>query len=266
MDHSAIKSQLPAIVVSHVPRNSRGFKFRVYDDQPAFSTMGFRVDPKPFQGKVIAVTDEAIVIKVGRIDFAVVDRGLATVVPHDGAKVEVIPYARRRFDGMRLDTPEEETRYTGDGEAYTTRSIILGGATLKLPVPKAQCPQLADLIEQLEHLPAPDGLRGITHLLVDAGACDFETVDPAPANIIKTPPAIAFTVSSAKFQGRVTVLYERGPDLYAVELRQHGELVKRTDDIGFESLGDVLDSLIDDGQWRRIRVDVLDGKSKRTLH
>lgn len=266
MDHAAIKSQLPAIVVAHVPRNSRGFKFRVYDNQPALSTMGLRVDPKPFQGKVIAVTAEAIVIKVGRIDFAVVDRSLATVVPDEGAKVEIIPYARRRFDGLRVDTPEEENRYDSDGNPYAIRSVLLGGAPVKLPVPKAKCPQLVDLIEQLEHLPAPDGLRGITHLLVDAGARDFEVVDPTPANIIKTPPAISFTVGSARFQGRVTVLYERGPDLYAVELRQDGELVERVDDIGFESLGDVLETLIDDGHWRQIRIEVLGAKPKRTLH
>ena len=38
--------------------------------------------------------------------------------------------------------------------------------------------------EQLETLPAPDGYRRITHLLVDAGACDFTWVDPLPKDII----------------------------------------------------------------------------------
>lgn len=265
MDHSAIASQLQALVVAHVPRNCRGVKYRIYDDQPAISAMGLRVDPKPFEGKVIAVTGEAIVIKIARTQFAVVDCNLATVVPDEGAKVAITPYARRRFDGARIDTPEEETRYDDDGKPYTIRSVLLGGSTLKLPVPTTQCPELAALIEQLEQLPAPDNLRKLTHLLVDAGARDFETIDPTAADTI-TAPAISFTASSAKFQGRVSILYERGQGLYAVELRQHDELVERANDVAFDSLGTVLESLIDDGEWRRIQVEVLDGKSKRTLH
>lgn len=266
MNHSAIRSQLPALVADHVPSNVRRFKFRIHDDQPAISTLGFHIDPKPFQGKVIAVTDEAIVVKLGRAEFAVLDRELVTVVPTIGATVEVAPYARRRFDGLRVDTPDEETRYTADGLPYTTRTVLLSGNSLKLPVPEPRCPELADLIEQVEKLPAPDGFRRITHLLVDAGARDFDTVDPTPANIIKTPPAILFTVDSAKFQGRVTVLYDRGADLYAVELRREGELVARNDEVYFDTLGNVLEDLIDDGQWRRIRIDVLPQKSARTRH
>ena len=266
MDHSAIRSQLPALVANHIPSNVRRFKFRIHDDQPAISTLGFPLDPKPFQGKIIALTDEAVVVKLARAEFAVLDRELVTLVPAIGTAVEVTPYARRRFDGLRVDTPDEETRHTADGMAYTTRTVVLGGNPVKLPVPEPRCPELADLIEQVEKLPAPDGFRRITHLLVDAGACDFDTVDPAPNDILKTPPAILFTVDSAKFQGRVTVLYDRGADLYAVELRKEGELVARNADVYFDMLGNVLEDLIDDGQWRRIRVNILPSTASRTRH
>jgi DNA-binding transcriptional LysR family regulator len=47
-------------------------------------------------------------------------------------------------------------------------------------------------------LPAPDGFRRVTHLLVDAGARDITWVDPLPADIIRTPPAIGFTVATMK--------------------------------------------------------------------
>lgn len=266
MNHSAIRSQLPVLVSGHVPRNSRSFKFRIYDDQPAVSRLGFHIDPKPFQGKVIAKTDEAIIVKVARTEFAVLDRRLVTEAPDDGVMVEVIPYARRRFDGGRIDTPEEATRHTTDGLSYTTHTVILGGSPVKLPVPVARCPELAALIEQLEKLPAPDGFRRLTHLLVDASARDFEIVDPPPNDIITTPPAISFTVNSAKFQGRVTVLYERGLDLYAVELRRNGESVERVDDVYFDGLGETLERLIDDGSWRHIRVEVLTSKSSQVKH
>jgi len=115
-------------------------------------------------------------------------------------------------------------------------------------------------------LPAPDGFRRITHMLVDAGARDITWVDPLPADIIRTPPAIGFTVATMKFQGRVTVLYERGLDLYAVELRRDGELIERVDEVFFDTLGETLERLIDDGSWRRIRVQCLLSGRKAVRH
>jgi hypothetical protein len=260
MDTQAIRAQMPTLVRGHVPSNVRSFKFNIFDGQPKVSTLGFHIDPKPFEGKVIATTDEAIVVKTGRAEFAVLDKALVTDVPDEGAKVQVEPYARRRFDGLRADTPEESTEFTADGQPYTVKRLILGSAPAKLPIPEPQCPELQELIHQLEQLPAPDGFRRVTHLLVDADARDFTVVDPSPSNIIATPPAIGFTVASAKFQGQVTVLYERGLDLYAVELRRDGELVERVDEVFFDTLGETLERLIDDGSWRFIRVQRLSGR------
>jgi len=91
-------------------------------------------------------------------------------------------------------------------------------------------------------------------MLVDAQACDFSVVDPKPADIIRTPPTISFTVSTAKFQGRVSVIYMRGMDVYAIELHREDQRVERIDEVYFDSLGDLLADLIDDGSWRRIQV------------
>lgn len=260
MDTQSIRAQMPLLVRGHVPSNVRSFRFNIFDGQPKVSTLGFHIDPKPFEGKVIARTDEAIIVKTGRAEFAVLDRTLVTEVPDEGAKVQVEPYARRRFDGQRADTPEEDTEFTADGKPYTVQRFVLGSAPAKLPIPEPRCPELQALIQQMEQLPAPDGFRRITHLLVDAGARDFTWVDPLPKDIIATPPAIGFTVASAKFQGRVTVLYERGLDLYAVELHRDGELVRRIDEVFFDTLGETLARLIDDGNWRRIRVQRLSGR------
>jgi hypothetical protein len=114
----------------------------------------------------------------------------------------------------------------------------------------------------LEELPAPDGYRRITHLLVDAGARDFTWVDPKPDDIINTPPALSFTVATDKFEGRVTVLYERVDDLYAVELRRGQDVVERVDEVYFDSLGEVLERLIDDGRWRQISVEILRSRAR----
>ncbi|QNM96737.1 hypothetical protein [Chitinimonas koreensis] len=264
MDTQAIQAQLRTLVVGHIPTNVRSFKFSIFDGLPKPSAMGFAFDPKPFEGKVIAMLDDAIVVKTGRAAFAVLDRTLVSVVPEEGTKIEVWPYARRRFDGLRADTPEESIRHTEDGTPYCVQTYVLGSAPAKLPIPQPRCPELQELINQLEQLPAPDRFRRITHMLVDANASDFTWVDPLPADIIRTPPAISFTVATAKFRGQVTVLYERAHDLYAVELSRNGEQVDRIDSLHFDSLGSALESLIDDGSWRQIRVAIVSGaKSPR---
>ncbi|MBP0714242.1 GTPase [Burkholderia sola] len=263
MDRSLIKSLMPSFVAGHVPSNVRSFKYRVFDDQPQSSALGFAIDPEPFDGKVVAATSDAIVVKVSRAEFAVLDPSLITTVPNEGAKVHVHPYARRRFDGLRADTPEERTEYTADGTPFTVKMHILGSAPAKLPIPKPQCPELQALIQQLEEMPAPDGFRKLTHMLVDANARDFTWVDPQPSKIIATPPAISFTVSTTKFDGQVTVLYDRGADAYVVELHRNGELIDRHDDVYFDMLGEALERLIDDGRWRLIGVSILDAKATR---
>jgi hypothetical protein len=259
MDHTAIKAQLPALLQGSIPRNCRSYRYRIFDGQSKASTLGFHIDPQPFEGKVVARTDALVIVKNQgkRSEFSVLDRALVTLAPGEGIKVRVEPYVRRRFDGLRADTPKEETRVDSDGRAYTIQTHVLGDASVRLPIPQPRCSELRQLIGQLEELPAPDGFRRITHLLVDAGARDFNWVDPEPRDIIATPPAISFSVSTEKFQGCVTVRYERGLDLYAVELSRDGELVERVDSLGFDALGKELERLIDDGGWRKIRVSLL---------
>jgi len=263
---ATIRAQLPALVSGFIPRNARKFKYSIYDGRPRESALGFHVDPKPFEGKVIAKTEDAIVIQNGRAEFAVLDRSLTTEVPDEGVKVLVTPYIRKRFDGERADTPEVETAYNSDGTPYTIKRMILGSAPAKLPIPEPRCPELRDLIQQLQELPAPDGFRRITHMLVDAGAGDFTWVDPLPADIIRTPPEISFTVATAKFEGRVSILYDRGGDVYVIELKRGDETVERVEQVYFDDLGRTLERLIDDGNWRLIQVEILANSRRQTRH
>ena len=48
----------------------------------------------------------------------------------------------------------------------------------------------------------------------------------------------------------------RNPGMFH-ELRRDGELVERVDEVFFDTLGETLERLIDDGSWRRIRVQCL---------
>ncbi|TBU88448.1 GTPase [Phytopseudomonas dryadis] len=264
MDHQSIRNQMPILVSGHLPSNARTFQFEIFDGEPKLSSnWGHHIDPKPFEGRVIARTDDVIIVKTGRTRFAVVDRTLATEDPEEGAKVLVEPYARHRFDGLRADTPEESVEYTSDGQPVTFLTYVLGSAPAKLPIAQPRCPELRDLIQQLEDRRAPDGYRHITHMLVDAQACDFSVVDPKPADIVRTPPTISFNVTTGKFQGRVSLLYQRAGDLYAIELHQGDQRVERREYVDYSSLGKVLAELIDDGSWRRIRVSTVQKPARR---
>ena len=61
----------------------------------------------------------------------------------------------------------------------------------------------------------------------------------------------------------MTILYQRGSDTYAVELRRDGELVDRRDEVYFDMLGEVLERLIDDGRWRLIDVSEIGAETSR---
>ena len=91
MDTQTIRAQMPTLVRGHVPSNVRSFKFNIFDSQPKVSTLGFHIDPKPFEGKVIATTDEAIVVKTGRAEFAVLDKALVTEVPDEAPRCRSSP-------------------------------------------------------------------------------------------------------------------------------------------------------------------------------
>ena len=253
MNRNSVKDHLSNIVSTHVPKNSKGYKVRFYDAEPSVGMFGQKLDPKPFDGKVIALTEEAIFVKTGRIEFAVLDSTLASLVPVLGDQIAVTPYSRRDFNGDRLDKPREESHVL-NGVAYTTKTVILGGETTHLPVPAPTCPYLKDLIDQLENGPAPDRFRSMAHLLVDAAAKDFSVVDPEPSDVINTPPELSFEVATEKYRGRVAILYQRSLDFFEIQLRPEGSPVQRHENIDFSSLGSELESLIDDGQWRRINI------------
>lgn len=254
MDIQVVRSLLPTLVRQYLPANARRLDYRIYDGTPMTSMLGLPVDAKPFEGTVVSKTDDIVVVKTGRTEFAVLDRSLMTEDVPVGAKVHVEPYARRRFDGQRADTPVVEDLRTVNGQLFTSATLMVGQAPAPLPIPVPKCPELRDMVEQLETLPAPDGFRCISHMLVDAGAREFKWVDPAPEEIIQMPPSISFVVSTTKFQGSVMVVYERGLDLYRVELHQGGYLTFRADELCLDQLGNALEDLIDDGSWRRIRV------------
>jgi len=258
MNRESLRASLPMLVAHAIPKNARRIHCSYFDDRPQRNAFGLRIDPQPAEGRVVALTDEAFIVKTGRTSFVAVARMLATLIPTVGDKVRVTPYIRRDFAGERLDTPKTESRQTPDGQSYAVTTVTLDGNTLRIPLQVApQCPYLADLVEQLEIMPTPDGLRTIANMLVDAKAREIEIVDPDDEHLIATPPEISFAVDTGKFSGRIAILYDRGYDLYAVELRADGTVATRIEVVDVTSLAEVVADLIDDEKWRRTRVEIL---------
>ena len=115
MDRSLIKSMMPSLVAGHVPRNVRSFKYRVFDDQPLSSTLGFAIDPQPFDGKVVAAI-------VGKGTLVVWDSDSGKEVFKDDRRASqkrTIPeavvafspsgkYLAAAYDGVRVDLYETD--------------------------------------------------------------------------------------------------------------------------------------------------------------
>src|SRR5947209_2573234 len=99
MDRQAIHAQIRSLVAPHLPKNARSFQFQFYDELPDKNTLGFRIDPKAFSGKVVNVTPDMILVKTARTTFAIIDRSLVSTVPEVNEQIEVTPYFRRDFNG-----------------------------------------------------------------------------------------------------------------------------------------------------------------------
>lgn len=265
LDRDQVQSSLAQIIRPLIPRNCSRYQYRFCELLPQPNVLGFCSDPQPFTGKVVFVNEVFILVKRAhtRNQFVIVDVAYVDIVPGVSDQVEITPYARHDFNGKRVDEPEKEIQTLPDGTQYTVTKMMLGGNAITLPLPiskeQLQSPELLALIEQLENLPAPDGFRLISHLLVDAGAVDF-TINDADTLNSDTPPGIGFTVNNQKFQGKVAIVYERGSDTYSLWLYPDETTDKQPVEINniyFDELGIRLAETIDDFAWQVIRAKVL---------
>lgn len=243
----------------YLARGTKKFSWRSFmPSLPGIDSMIGKMDPIPIEGKVrdkceVAPGEYFLVVAEGRNTLAVIHEKCLPAAfwaqVRDGDTVTIEPYARRRFSGERCDAPKR------DGVFLTYR---LGDADPEFPhTDELQCPALIDLIGQLRTMPAPDGFRRAAHVLIDAGARSVRYVDPAPAMIIATPPAVSCTVATRKHRGEVTIVYDRGFDYYRIDLRDGaGSVVASRREVDFTSLAEVLVDLIDDGAWQTARAEI----------
>ena len=263
-----IKSMMPSLVAGHVPRNVRSFKYRVFDDQPLSSTLGFAIDPQPFDGKG------------GRCDRRC-HRRQAQTFRVRGARSQPGDHGScRRRQGACPTLCPSSLRRTARGHAGGHHREDFGrhavhhheahprlGAGPSCPFPRRSAWSWASSSSSWKRC----------RPLIASGAsptCWWMPVPATSPGSIPRPPRSsrprrrsASRSRPVKFEGRVTIPHDRGGDTHVVELhRQNGEsveLVDRHDEVYFDMLGEVLERLIDDGRWRQIDVSILDAKAAR---
>lgn len=253
LDENALKEKLPTILSQYVARNIENIYYDLVDLTLKASQRGM-VEIKPFEGKVVTYTDEVMVIQKNKDHFSIVDLTYVTRKPEVGKKVKVIPYSQCHFDGSRVDGYRVEKK----GSCEITH--LKYGDTTKIPVPVAdiKCPQLLEMIYQIENIPAPTGIRNVVHILVDAKATNFTFNDPKPNKIIDSPPFLMCQVETSKFNGLVKIIYDRCLDAYNIALINNGEIVLAADYVLCNEVGSVLEQLIDDKSWQKIEIQVIE--------
>jgi hypothetical protein len=204
-------------------------------------------DLPPFEGEVAFIDSNCIVVKESSDNnlFVLVARHLATMVPEVGNKVRVKPYFRRNFDGSRVDGCLLNDGINSDYDCPYTF-----GESSKLPFNRPESHYLGFLYDQINNLKAPDSVRNIPQLLVDANARDFVVFDHEDE--LELPPHFEFFVSTGKFAGKVTILYESVLDLYLIFLWDDDEVIE-SKPFTNETIAD----LIDDGSWNKIQIDIV---------
>jgi hypothetical protein len=265
---SALKEQaktwLHSIVGNHIPSNARRYTSRLYLAQRSIAKdYGFQIDISPMEGKIVEENEEFILMKVGRTEFFVALKSALEFVPEVGSTCRITPYARKRFDGERLDKPVS----VDAGDGFIRTSFILGEYRSYLPIDKQAiiCKELVDTIEVIENERA-DEIRTIAQVLIDAGALKepvfFQDVTAAE-EIIAKPPTVRFRVATTKFDGYLSIVYDRAMDSFRI-LLQDRDLKKWLEErnqfitiTGPSALGQKIIELVDDGQWKIAPVEVL---------
>lgn len=259
------RTWLQTVAINHLAKNASNYRFVPYVVGATENTLGMMADLQPQEGKVVELNADWCLVKIDRNRFFIADRSLLASIPEVGATVRITPYARRNFDGARVDAPKKEVSGGVTFECFT-----IGRVTTHLPIVNREglrCTELIDTIKLIEDQLTPDRCRSISQALVDAGAAGHPIgyKDPLPSEITAMPPSLQFRVSTKKFEGNLNIIYDRAGDHYVVQLADPNtaEVVKSMEPVFHPNLASAVVELIDDGAWRIAQVEVLKAAPKR---
>lgn len=243
---------ISTIAGNHLPRTARSYKHQSYIGEVNHSGLGFQVDLQPFTGKVVELNEDWVVLKERGAVFMIVDRNLMKEIPELNSTITLTTYARRHFNGTRLDAPKVEVSESG----YTSNLYMLGKSNSDIPFGdyNLQSPFLKDMVDQIYQLKCPDGIRNLSNSLVDMGGENpslMHFCDPEDKMIIETPPSLTFAVNTKKLKGSVMISYDRAMDYYDVVFRNElGLIVGEVNNVCVINLAECVCTFVDDGEWK----------------
>ncbi len=252
------------VAQAHLASNCRQYRWAVYVAQRSNSSaFGFQVDLKPAEGKIVDENEDYVLMKTSRTEFFVAAKESLSVVPQVGSVCRITPYARRLFDGTRLDAPIEENL----GNGIVSKVYKLGEYRSYLPIDKASivCFQFRDMINIIESERADD-IPTVAQVLIDAGALAEPVFFQDVLNeedICDKPPTLRFKVSTSKHTGYVEIRYDRAGDCFTVLVLNDDMSIKSRNDevyIAIDSpseIGRIIIDAVDDGSWKIAPVEIL---------
>lgn len=214
------------------------------------------VDLPPLVGRVMEVTEDWILTRSGSGWFFVCARDLADKIPVVGSMVRITTYARRNFEGKRLDGINESDRsielLRAASWGHWRSSVPLAGRVVRSS-------SLLALLEYIEVLRAPDRLRRLSHVLIDAGATqEASSIVDASRGFDRPRPSITFRVRTQKVDGWLRIeCSSLSGDFRPCLLSPEGELLHTEGPISADVLTALIVDWIDDGQWRIAKVEAL---------
>ena len=267
LSSESARQYVTAKAQKYIPANVRKYTWSTYTDEVRYNSLGGVSYLSDQTGTVVDMDEDFALIKIARSHFAVVAKHLLDKPVAVGDKLSLSFYKLRRFDGTSADGSD-------DPAVGSVRTCMLTGIYTHFPVKwegrhlginekfaesyqVISNPYLRDLIVQMENISINDGRRAVVNVLVDAGAQNLSFSDPGEDDVLTNPPGIHCDVKTAKFEGRVSVVYDRGMDTYTVLLSKDGVVQSESQDVHFNELGEALTRAIDDGHWLKAKVTVL---------
>lgn len=256
-DRSEVDKAIKPLLTRHLTKKPRTVAiFHIDGLSYGVDDFGRYVEPNPFKGKVIEITDLAIIVKDGPNSFKVCKKSLMSQQPAKGDNVLITPYYRKQFDGQAVgETLLEDTHFM-NGEFIPKGRGRLFDEIAYLPGKRVLHEHTKILVNALQRQMLSDGYRTITHLLADLKANRFLVLDP-PVGIDYgfCTPRISFDVKSPKCKERIEIIYIHQSQKFEINFGSHKGKVIR--DIAFNDLAKVLEEQLDDASIKTMYVQIL---------
>ncbi|MFL6600752.1 MAG: hypothetical protein ACJ8R9_05420 [Steroidobacteraceae bacterium] len=241
----------------HVGPWDQCFMLSIYTAEPFIHpASGVHIDPDPEEGRILEVSDQWILMRNSEKALFVCARDLVQTVPTVGSTVRITPYARRGFDGKRLDGADTKTGVPGF--AALSRQWR---SELPFDPSGLRSSSLRELVEQIEYCRAPDGIRRLSQVLIDAGASSepISVIDlSANTERASVRPSLQFRIHTEKVDGYLKIECISTTNEYRLYLLTHeGELLRTLGPVSHDRLTSLIVEWIDDGKWRIAKVEVV---------